>query len=138
MPEDLAEVVAGRQQSPFATGPVLTAQRQFTAILAGHNLAEYGFDNGLAAAVGGAAGFGPQLAGHALTGRGVLWDASARCGADLLVVGQTTGGHERVGAVLFLAVGRGRGFASEQYPASTSACLGWIPVFAADWSSIMV
>lgn len=64
--EDLAEVVAGHEESPLAAGSALAAQQQFAAVLAGHDLAEGGFDDGFALGVGGASGFGAQLAGHAL------------------------------------------------------------------------
>lgn len=45
--------------------------------MAGHDLAEGGFDDGVAAAVGGPVGFGPRFAGHAFPQRGVRRDASA-------------------------------------------------------------
>src|SRR2546429_8578599 len=44
---------ASRRHSPRAPA---SPRRQFAAVLAGHDLAEYGFDDGFAAAVGCAAG----------------------------------------------------------------------------------
>nr|WTB28682.1 hypothetical protein OG781_03165 [Streptomyces sp. NBC_00830] len=40
MSEDLAEVVAGGQQSPLAAGAVLAAQEELAAVVAGHDLSD--------------------------------------------------------------------------------------------------
>lgn len=86
--------MAGGQQAPLATGEVFSAQKELAAVLAGHDLAEDGFDDRFAAAVGGLAGFGPQLVGYPFLESGVRRKAAAWCGWDLFVVGQAAGGHE--------------------------------------------
>jgi hypothetical protein len=40
--EDLADVVAGGEQSPLAAGAVLAPEEELTAVLAGHDLSEDG------------------------------------------------------------------------------------------------
>lgn len=56
--EELAEVVAGGEESPLGVGGVEPAEQDTFAALAGVDLAEHGLDNGFASGVGGLAGLG--------------------------------------------------------------------------------
>jgi hypothetical protein len=48
VPEDLSQVVARGEQSPLGAGCALAAQQEPASVLAGHDLAEDGFDDGFA------------------------------------------------------------------------------------------
>jgi hypothetical protein len=48
VPEDLSRVVARGEQSPLGAGCALAAQQEPASVLAGHDLAEDGFDDGFA------------------------------------------------------------------------------------------
>jgi hypothetical protein len=80
------EQVVGAVEAPLTARRSLAAQQQPAARLDRVELAEDGLDDHVALGVGGATLLRPQLARHALLGRGRLGDGPAQRGQRLLAV----------------------------------------------------